>query len=278
MYGQDLNKDDFQNNLDISSDKIPAKYLKDIVNLGKSLSDMGIPSLWFKNNVESPDFKIYFNIGDYFGNMAEYRARKKKLDYETYKNNLGIDLKVAGGEKFIKKNFDLLNRIQMKNGIDLELISAIIGIETDFANTRQKGYFNIFDTLVSQYLVMDNRKQFAVTELYYLYKFSVKSGKASGYFVGSFAGASGWGQFIPSSLYNYFVDSNNMDSDMDIYALDDTLFSIENYLFKAGLNKDSISSRDKLYSAIYTYNRSDFYVRAVIYIYDKLKEKKIGPG
>jgi hypothetical protein len=261
-------------NQDQSSDKINLKYKKDLENLGISLLAMGIPGDWLSKNIESPDFKIYGNIGTYFSNMAEYKARDKKLDYDTYKKNLGIEFKINRGEKFIGLYPELLAQAQLKNGIDLELLCAIIGIETDYANARQKGYFNVFNTLVSQYLLMNERKKFALNELYYLYKFSQKSGKPMNYFVGSFAGASGWGQFIPSSLYYYYVDSNGIDGDIDIYSIEDTIFSIENYLNKSGLNHDTMLSRDKLYFAVYTYNRSDFYVRAVLYIYDKLKEKR----
>jgi membrane-bound lytic murein transglycosylase B len=239
-----------RNSKDASSDRINLKYKKDLENLGISLTAMGIPGDWFSKNIESPDFKIYNNIGIYFSNMAEYKARDKKLDYETYTKNLGIDLKIPKGEKFIGLYPDLLSQAQLKNGIDLELICAIIGIETDYANTRQKGYFNVFNTLVSQYILMKERQKFALNELYYLYKFAVRSGKPMNYFVGSFAGASGWGQFIPSSLYLYFVDSNGVDGDIDIYSIEDSVFSIENYLNKSGLNKDTMASREKLYFAV----------------------------
>jgi membrane-bound lytic murein transglycosylase B len=258
---------------DISSDQIQAdqKILLGILN--NELVGMGVSGDWLKKNIESKDFLIYKNIRKYFENMAEYRARNKTLDYEAYTKNLGIELKAAKGAKFVSDNLELLNKIQSKNGIDKELIAAIIGIETDYANIRQKGNFNVFNTLLSQYILMDERKYFSKMELAALYKFSLKTGRPVNYFIGSFAGACGWGQFIPSSLNKFFIDTNKNDGDIDIYALDDTLSSIENYLFNSGLNINTINDKDKLYFAVYTYNRSDYYVRAVLYIYQNIKEK-----
>lgn len=236
---------------------------------------MGVDNSWLTTNIMSPNFKLYSNIKKYFTNMAENKAKNHEINFESYKNNLGLDARIDKAKKFISDNNDILNNIESKNGIDLNLIVAIIGLETNFGEEGQKGKFFIFNALLSQYIFMEERKNYALIELFNLYKFSKKIEKPTDYFVGSFAGACGLSQFIPSSLVNYFIDSYGNDKNIDIYAIDDSLFSIENYLNNNGLSGALMNNREALYKAIYSYNRSDVYTQAILYIYDSLKETQI---
>jgi membrane-bound lytic murein transglycosylase B len=256
----------------LNEDNSIEDFQDDIKALNSFLIKKGVDKDWLKNNIESSFFKLHPDIGKYFNNMSETKAQKNEMDFEEYKRILWLDRKIDMGRPFIKKHYDFLIKLQSKHGIDFELISSIIGIETNFAEDRQKGGFYVFNALVSQYLFLEKRKKYASNQLYYLYEFATRTNKPVDYFIGSFAGAAGWAQFIPSSLCSLFVDSNDDDKDIDIYSVEDSLSSIENYLSKHGLNGDTISNYETLFSSVFAYNRSDFYVKAVLYIYENLKK------
>jgi membrane-bound lytic murein transglycosylase B len=250
----------------------PEKYNDKIVELNNELIKRGIPENWLLENIKNDKFVIYDNIENMFIRMPENRVKNNEKDFEWYKNQFGFDEKVTLGKKFIQENTELLKKVEARHGIHYELIVAIYGMETNYGDKRFIGKYYVFPALVSQYILTDNRKRFAIKELENLYYFSEKIKKPVFYFIGSYSGASGFAQFIPTSLNNYFVDSNNNNEDIDIYSVDDTLFSIENYLFNSRLNRQNISSEDSRMKAVLSYNHSFSYAKIVLLIYDELKK------
>ena len=207
--------------------------------------------------------------------MAENRVSRKEKDFEWYKIHMGLDIKIKNADVFIEKHMDILNLAEKKHGIHYELIIAILGIETSYATSNKNlGDFSIFSTLISQYIFMPKRREWAARELASLYKFSKKINKPVSYFIGSFAGASGWAQFIPTSHLKYFIDTYNNDYDINIYAVDDNIISIENFLYNHGLSNENINQLKSRYYAVYRYNPSDAYVKAVLYIYNALRKNR----
>lgn len=242
----------------------------------KALRDLlaanGVPESWFDEQMRHDTFRLHSDINQYFQKSAEKLIdHDKKYDASWYFDRLGVDAKIEKGKPFIEKNRDLFERAEAKNGIHKELIAAIIGIETNFADRHQRGNFYAFNVLVSQYL-FTRRSTFAVRELTSLYKFSKKTSRPPQYFTSSYAGAIGWGQFIPSSLLSFFVDSNGLNDDIDPFSIEDTIFSVENYLFKHNLSGKNIDQYESQYKAIFAYNRSDVYVKAVLHIYEGLRD------
>jgi membrane-bound lytic murein transglycosylase B len=151
---------------------------------------------------------------------------------------------------------------------------AILAIESDYANPRFRGSFYTFPTLVSQYVLIPRRQRFAVNQLVALYQFSEKTENDVYHFVGSYAGAAGWAQFIPTSMVAYFIPASGDFTDVDIYSIEDCIFSIGNYLKMHGLNERTMDSYKARYDAVFAYNRSDAYVKAVLYMYEKMREQR----
>jgi len=232
----------------------------------------GVPGEWFDEQMQNETFRIHSNIDQYFQKSAEKQTdHDKKHDVAWYFARIGVDAKIEKGKPFIEKHIEMFNRAEAKHGIHKELIAAIIGIETNFADHQQRGKFYAFNSLVSQY-IFTNRIKFAVREITALYKFSRMTGHPPQYFTSSYAGAIGWRQFIPSSLLAFFIDSNGLDDDIDPFSIEDTIFSVENYLYKNNLTGDNIGDYDSKYKAVFAYNHSDVYVKAVLYIYDGLHD------
>ena len=85
---------------------------------------------------------------------------------------------------------------------------------------------------------------------------------------GSFAGAMGLPQFMPTSILAYGKDGNN-DGTIDLQTHPDAMASIANYLKKHGWRPGI--SRKKAEKVIYHYNHSDYYVKAVLKIAKRLE-------
>jgi membrane-bound lytic murein transglycosylase B len=231
-----------------------------------------VPGEWFDEQMQNETFQVHPHIDQYFQKSAEKQTdHDKKHDIAWYFARIGVDAKIEKGKPFIADRLELFQRAEAKHGIHKELIAAIIGIETNFADHQQRGKFYAFNSLVSQY-IFTNRTKFAVREITALYKFSQKTGHPPQYFTSSYAGAIGWGQFIPSSLQAFFIDSNGVDDDIDPFDIEDTIFSVENYLYKNNLSGENIDDYNSRYRAVYAYNHSNVYVKAVLYIYDGLRD------
>lgn len=243
-----------------------------IQELKQQLILNGVPEEWFNEQIQHETFQIHSNIDQYFKRSAEKQTdHDKKRNAAWYFARIGVDAKIEKGKPFIEDHIEIFNRAEAKHGIHKELIAAIIGIETNFADRQQRGKFYAFNSLVSQY-IFTNRTRFAVREITALYKFSLKTGHTPQYFTSSYAGAIGWGQFIPSSLLTFFIDSNGINDDVDPFDIEDTIFSVENYLYKNNLSGENIGDYNSKYRAVFAYNHSDVYVKAVLYIYDGLRD------
>ncbi|HBJ74859.1 MAG TPA: hypothetical protein DDY86_04930 [Syntrophaceae bacterium] len=232
----------------------------------------GVPEEWFDEQLQHETFQIHSTIDRNFQKSAEKQVDcDKKRDVSWYFARLGVDDKIEKGKKFIEAHDDIFKRVETKYGIHKELLAAIVGIETNFADHHQRGKYYAFNTLVSQY-IFANRMKFAVREITALYNFSQKTGQPPQYYTSSYAGAIGWGQFIPSSLMAFFADANGVPDDMDPFSLEDTIFSVGNYLYKHNLSGKNIGDYEARYNAVFAYNHSDVYVKAVFYIYDGLRD------
>ena len=245
--------------------------LEKTMELKRRLVLNGVPGEWFDQQLQHKTFQTHPAIGRYFQKSVE-----KEVDYDNKRDaswyfvRLGVQAKIENGKRFVEMHSGILSQAEAKHGIHRELIAAIIGIETNFASRSQRGNFYAFNSLVSQY-IFAKRMNFAVREITALYKFSEKTGQPPHYFTSSYAGAIGWGQFIPSSLLAFFIDANGVHDDTDPFSLEDTIFSIENYLYKHNLSGKNITDYAARYKAVFAYNHSDIYVKAVLFIYEGLR-------
>ena len=254
--------------------QVEEEYWDLIDELNGILISRGVPATWLPTNVNHPEFRIYHSIVRHFTQMPEHQVSRGDRDQNWYMQHFGVDEKVRKGIEFRRNNRTALQSAESRHGIHYELLMAIMAIESDYANPRWRGTFYTFPTLVTQYVLLPRRQRFAVNELVALYQFSEKTNNDVYHFIGSFAGAAGWGQFIPTSLNAYFVDSNNDFYDVDIFSIDDTLHSISNYLNAHGLSGRNMGNYQARFRAVRAYNHSDAYVRAVLYIYDELRKQR----
>ena len=161
--------------------------------------------------------------------MNRPAERKKWRDYRA------IFLKrprVLAAKRFYQRHKRTLARAELELGVPVEVILAIIGVETYFG--RNKGSFRFIDSLAT--LVVDYPKlaKFFLGELESLFLLAREENLSVTDLKGSYAGAMGFGQFIPSSYLAYAIDFDN-DGRRDLIDNPvDAIGSIANYLMRHG--------------------------------------------
>jgi membrane-bound lytic murein transglycosylase B len=113
----------------------------------------------------------------------------------------------------------------------------------------------------------DRKSKWAINELVAMNEIEKKFGIDFNKIYGSWAGAFGISQFLPSSFLHYAVDGNN-DSKIDLFNKNDAIYSIANYLEKHKWG-DSIEQKRK---AIWSYNNSNDYIDAVLKLSELIKK------
>ena len=164
---------------------------------------------------KQPEFKLTFN------EYVDKRLTKNKR-YEVRKK--------------YNENKDLLDKIEALYNVDPRVIISLWGIETSFGSYI--GKFNILRSLAS--LAYDGRiKDFFYKELKNALTIIDNKHIKIKNFKGSWAGAFGQTQFMPSTFMKYAVDFNN-DKKINLFQKDEALASAANYLTKIGWKKNLI--------------------------------------
>ena len=140
--------------------------------------------------------------------------------------------RIKNGKLFIKNNLDTLERAEAQFGVPKEVITAILGVETRYGKIM--GSYRVLDALSTLSFDYPRRSNFFSQELINLLILAKENDLDIFKLKGSYAGAMGYGQFIPSSYRAYAVDFDN-DGSVDLLnSVDDAIGSIANYLFQHG--------------------------------------------
>ncbi|QDH71192.1 lytic murein transglycosylase B [Marilutibacter alkalisoli] len=152
--------------------------------------------------------------------------------------------RIDGGQAFLARHRDALARVEARYGVPAEIIVSIIGVETSYG--RVTGNYRVIDALYTLAFFYprsgdptkadrENRREaFFRGELAQLFALGQEADLDITTLKGSYAGAMGWGQFMPSSYREYAVDGNG-DGKRDLFnSTDDVFASIANYFVGKG--------------------------------------------
>jgi membrane-bound lytic murein transglycosylase B len=140
--------------------------------------------------------------------------------------------RIKNGKLFIKNNLETLQRAEAQFGVPKEVITAILGVETRYGKIM--GSYRVLDALSTLTFDYPRRSNFFSQELINLLLLTRENNLDIFKLKGSYAGAMGYGQFIPSSYRAYAVDFDN-DGSVDLLnSVEDAIGSIGNYLFQHG--------------------------------------------
>jgi len=185
-----------------------------------------------ENNISEKTFDTVMANVRFLPNVIKYDRYQPEFyeDTKTYIAKRTSSKKVSKGINFYEKNFDLINTIENKYNIEKELLLALMGIETNFGT--YVGKMDIISSLAT--LSFDERRsEFFSNELIILLKLIEANQIDYKTLYGSWAGAFGFFQFMPSTMKNYAIDYDknsyiNLKDNNDAYA------SAANYLNKIG--------------------------------------------
>ncbi len=162
----------------------------------------------------------------------------KPKNWEAYRSRFIEPKRIRAGLEFWNKHADALERAEQQFGVPTQIIVGIIGIETLYG--KNVGKFRILDvlsTLAFAYPDLPNRDArmaYFLGELEQTLLFARESGINPLSLLGSYAGAVGWPQFMPSSIRQYGVDFNG-DGKVDLRnSPEDAIGSVANFLSQHG--------------------------------------------
>jgi membrane-bound lytic murein transglycosylase B len=162
------------------------------------------------------------------------------LTFAQYLKRVVNDRRARIGKQKLAEHRELLEAISRKYKVQPRFIVALWGIETDFG--RITGGFPVVASLAT--LAHDGRRStFFRKELMLALQIIDQGHISAKSMIGSWAGAMGQNQFMPSSFHAYAVDHDG-DGDKDIWGtLPDVFASIANYLSKSGWRDDQTWGR-----------------------------------
>ena len=223
------------------------------------------------------------------GVILLFTYKEAQVDYGQFTNKWSI----RKAKEYIQKNEADLTRIEKAYGVDKKVITAILLVETGLgASVGTRSAFNTLSTMAALKdplvrnklwdLIPESKKisrkkfeiratsrsKWAYDELKALLKYSAREGMDPVSIPGSFAGAVGVAQFMPTSILAYGKDGND-DGMVDMLNHADSMASIANFLKSHGWRPGQ--SRKKAAKIIYHYNHSNYYVDTILKISSRLK-------
>ena len=188
--------------------------------------------LALKNKISEKTFNLAMSNVKYLPKVIEYDRFQPEFyeDTKTYISKRASANKVKKGLNFYFQETYLINDVEKKFDIEKELLLALMGIETNYG--KYVGKMDILSSLAT--LSFDKRRsEFFTNELLILLKLIDTNLIDYKTLYGSWAGAFGFFQFMPSTIKNYAIDFNN-DNFIDLKSPKDSYASAANYLNKMG--------------------------------------------
>ena len=197
------------------------------INFKKYALDQGVSANTINNLIDKTK---------YLPDVIKYDRYQPEFyeDTITYVTKRTSRKKVLLGKKLYLSNQKTIDSISKEYNIDKHLLLSLMGIETNFG--KYLGKMDIVSSLAT--LSYDKRRsKFFTSELITLLKLVDENKIDSSVLFGSWAGAFGNFQFMPSTINNYAIDHNN-DGVIDLKNIEDSFASAANYLKDLGWNDE----------------------------------------
>ena len=189
-----------------------------------------------KNGISQETINVAFENVKFLDQVIKYDRKQPEFfeDTITYVNKRANILRVNKAKKLLKKNANLFIDIEKKFLVEKEILLALWGIETNFG--KHVGKMDIISSLAT--LSYDKRRRdFFSSQLLILLKLIDNKLLNPKTLYGSWAGAYGNFQFMPSTINKYAIDYDG-DNKIELkLSLEDSLASAANYINKIGWKK-----------------------------------------
>ncbi len=181
-----------------------------------------------KHQFDSDSLKKLFQSVEIKQGIIKVMERPAEgLPWYKYRKIFMTDKRVKGGMKFWKEHEQVLSEVESKYGVPAEIIVAIIGVETQYGGNT--GSHRVIDALATLGFAYPKRSKFFLSELENFLILCREERMSPLEPTGSYAGAMGIPQFMPSSYRAYAADFEN-DEKRDIWENPaDAIASVANY-------------------------------------------------
>lgn len=157
---------------------------------------------------------------------AMSRPAERVMTWRDYRKLFVNDRRINLGREFLAAHATTLARAESVYGVPPEMIAAILGVETYYG--RNTGTHRVLDALANLGFDYAPRAEFFRKELEQFLLLVREQQLPVAEVKGSYAGAMGWGQFIPSSYRHYATDFNE-DGRIDLWNVEDAIGSVARY-------------------------------------------------
>ena len=189
-----------------------------------------------KKGISQETIDVAFKNVKFLEQVIKYDRKQPEFfeDTVTYVSKRATDSKAKKAEKLLKKNTHLFSEVENKFKVEKEILLALWGIETHFG--KHVGKMDIISSLAT--LSYDKRRRdFFSSQLLTLLRLIDKKLIDPSKLYGSWAGAYGNFQFMPSSISRYAIDYDGNNKIELKISLADSLASAANYINKIGWEK-----------------------------------------
>ena len=191
-----------------------------------------------KNGLNAADIMATLAKAHYQQSVIDTMTRPaESKPWKDYRKIFVNDRRIDEGVSFYFENRELLKRIETTFGVPASMIVAILGVETNYGRTPTR--YHVLDALTTLAFYYPPRADFFRSELAQLFLLKSPSFPYEiDDLMGSYAGAMGWGQFMPSSIAQFARDGDG-DGKIDLWnSLPDICQSVANYFIAHGWEKD----------------------------------------
>lgn len=189
------------------------------------LVQQGLPQDWLKDALGQAAYTQ--SVLDAMEGAAE-----RRLKWHEYRAIFLTQQRIEEGAEFIEAHAQAFARAENIYGVPAEIIAAIIGVETYYG--RHKGQHRVLDSLATLAFYHPTRGSFFRGELAAFLRIAYEQDVEPGELHGSYAGAMGYPQFIPTSYQAYAVDFDD-DGRRDLWDNPvDAIGSVANYFSEHG--------------------------------------------
>jgi peptidoglycan lytic transglycosylase B len=165
--------------------------------------------------------------------IKKFEQPAELLPYAQYKLRFLTPELIAQGRDFLNVHRATFERIEKEYGVDKEIIGATLGIESKYGDRAIQEY-RVFDVLNTGFALYPRRRDFFRKEIIQYLLLCREQDRDVFSIQGSYAGAFGAPQFMPSSFRKYAVDDNH-DGRIDLWdSPGDIIASVANYLKQHG--------------------------------------------
>ena len=188
------------------------------------------------NNISEETINLTMSNVKYLPKVIEYDRYQPEFyeDTKTYISKRTSKQKLNNGINFYLNNKIIIDNVENEFSVEKELLLALMGIETNFG--KYVGKMDILSSLAT--LSYDKRRsEFFTKELILLLQLIDTNKINYKTLYGSWAGAFGFFQFMPSTITNYAID-HNKDNFIDLKNNEDAYPSAANYLKKMGWKRE----------------------------------------